>query len=47
MDLKKYKNYFHNPYKRNSNLFLNNNITEQKITNDEIFDTRKRKIRTK
>ena len=41
MDLKKYKNYFHNPYKRNSNLFLNNNITEQKINNDEMFDTRK------
>ena len=41
MDLKKYNNYFHNPYKRNSNLFLNNNITEQKINNDEMFDTRK------
>ena len=41
MDLKKYNNYFHNPYKRNSNLFLNNNINEQKINNDEMFDTRK------
>ena len=41
IDLKKYNNYFHNPYKRNSNLFLNNNITEQKINNDEMFDTRK------
>ena len=41
MDLKKYNNYFHNPYRRkNSNLFLQRNQFDR-VNSDEMFDTRK------
>ena len=41
MDLKKYNNYFHNPYRRkNSNLFLQRKQFDR-VNSDEMFDTRK------
>ena len=41
MDIKKYNNYFHNPYRRkNSNLFLQRNQFDR-VNSDEMFDTRK------
>ena len=41
MDIKKYNNYFHSPYRRkNSNLFLQRNQFDR-VNSDEMFDTRK------
>ena len=41
MDLKKYNNYFHNPYRRkSSNMFLKRNLFDR-VNSDEMFDTRK------
>ncbi len=41
MDLKKYNNYFHNPYRRkSSNIFLQRNLFDR-VNSDEMFDTRK------
>jgi hypothetical protein len=41
MDIKKYNNYFHNPYRRkNSNLFLQRKQFDR-VNSDEMFDTRK------